>query len=391
MTSAGEGRRASARFTWLGARFRLLSVTVPLRNTPVGRSERCQRPGQPHGEDRAPALGSAHGHRATVGLGHRAHDRQPQAAAAAAVAGLAGEALEHALAHGRRHAGPAVRHLEHDLLAGRGAPTPPPGCPEGVWMSAFSTRLSTSRCRSSGDPWTVRSSPSGSRSSVTSWPERSGAASAHGVAGDRSQVDGATDRCRGARRARRRRRPGPAAAGRRRAVASGATSAARSPRSRPRPRDRAGRRCGRALPPAARGWPGCWSGACAAHGRRRPRTRAGAPARTRSPPGRHRAGGACPPACAASSATSSLASGRGSDFAGSRVRATSRAARVSPAIGRMARRATAKPARKARPGAAEDPQREEEVQPVDGALHAGPRLGVLDERPRRPRSGRGPG
>ena len=51
----------------------------------------------------------------------------------------------------------------------------------------------------------------------------------------------------------------------------------------------------------------------------------------------------------ARSLTSSLATGRGRRWLGSRVRATSRAARVRPAMGAMARRATAKPARKASP------------------------------------------
>ena len=49
---------------------------------------------------------------------------------------------------------------------------------------------------------------------------------------------------------------------------------------------------------------------------------------------------ACPRACGRGPTTSSLASGLGSVTSGSRVRATSRAARVSPAIGRIARRAT---------------------------------------------------
>ena len=49
----------------------------------------------------------------------------------------------------------------------------------------------------------------------------------------------------------------------------------------------------------------------------------------------------------ARSETSSLARDFGSVMSGSRVRATSRAARVSPAIGRIARFATSRPPRKA--------------------------------------------
>ena len=57
-----------------------------------------------------------------------------------------------------------------------------------------------------------------------------------------------------------------------------------------------------------------------------------------------RARAASTPACGASSATSSSASGRGMRTDGSRVRAISRAAAVSSAIGSIARRAVARPA-----------------------------------------------
>ena len=73
-------------------------------------------------------------------------------------------------------------------------------------------------------------------------------------------------------------------------------------------------------------------------------------------------------------------------MSGSRVRATSRAARVSPAIGRMARRATSRPPRKASSVPPRTPKREEQAHAVDRAVEARLGLGVLDvgDAPRRP-------
>ena len=64
---------------------------------------------------------------------------------------------------------------------------------------------------------------------------------------------------------------------------------------------------------------------------------------------------------------------------GSRVRATSRAARVSPAMGRMARRATANPARNARPVPPSMPSARNRCRRPWWSRGCA-RLGVLDER-----------
>ena len=92
----------------------------------------------------------------------------------------------------------------------------------------------------------------------------------------------------------------------------------------------------------------------------------------------------------ARSDTSSLARGLGSVTSGSRVRATSRAARVSPAIGRMARRATNSPPREGEEGAADHAEGEEQAHLVHRARHAALGLPVLDVGERlRPPGGRG--
>ena len=92
---------------------------------------------------------------------------------------------------------------------------------------------------------------------------------------------------------------------------------------------------------AARGWRGCWSAACAARARRRRRTArwrsSAASVSSRAP----RARGASPRASGPSSATSSSARGLGQRARRGRGSAAiSRAAAVSAAIGRIARRPT---------------------------------------------------
>ena len=104
----------------------------------------------------------------------------------------------------------------------------------------------------------------------------------------------------------------------------------------------------RAGPTTARGSRARWSAACAARARRRPRRRAGGAASPRSRARASSSAWSMPSSVRASSATSSSASGWGIRRLGSRVRSISRAAEVSSAMGRMARRATASPASRAR-------------------------------------------
>ena len=81
----------------------------------------------------------------------------------------------------------------------------------------------------------------------------------------------------------------------------------------------------------------------------------------------------------ASSATSSSVSGIGIRREGSRVVATSRAAAVSEAIGRIARPATARPASSCEGGAGEDARTEQEPDPVRGRFERVAIARVLDE------------
>ena len=131
-------------------------------------------------------------------------------------------------------------------------------------------------------------------------------------------------------------------------------------------------------PRAARGWPAPRSAACAARARRRRRTRAGGPASPRSPRAPRRARASIASSVRASSATSSSASGRGI-----------RTRRVARARDRRARRRSARrsaPSRAARwPGRPagraaappRTPRREEQLHAVGRRLHVGQPARVL--------------
>ena len=289
-------------------------------------------------------LGRLERDRAAVRLGHRAHDRQAQARAAAAVAAAADEALEHPLLRAR--AGSRDRRPRRSATASpsvgararRGS-----ACPGGVWRTAFSSRLSTSRCRSSRTPGDDR----------------------------RLGVDRQLVVARPSARARRRPRPAPRPGRSARcgcdALGVGAGQQQQVADQPAHPPRRAQRRLGglgllaaRAPRPAARGWPARWSAACAARGRRRRRTRAGGRASPRSPLRAASSAPSIPSSVRASSATSSSASGWGICRLGSRVRSISRAASVSSTIGRIARAAMASPASSASDRAAEHAEQQED-------------------------------
>src|SRR6185503_285691 len=115
---AGDGRRASNDFTelLLGG----LGGEVSLDQHASGVIGAGRGPYRKGDNEAGPAaLRVPDLHLAPVGGRHGADDRQAEAAAPAGsrVAGASGESLEDALAHVDRHAGAAVRDLEHGPVA----------------------------------------------------------------------------------------------------------------------------------------------------------------------------------------------------------------------------------------------------------------------------------
>ena len=278
------------------------------------------------------------------------------------LAALAGEALEHPLAQVRR----ARRGRGRRPRARRSSPArrteTTTGVPGGVWRKAFSIRLSTRRCRSSAEPSTTGGSPASAGRSSVSVVARGQRLRPRGRRRARPRDE--VDRARAAPGGRRRR--GRAAAGRRPAGASGATSAAPSRRSRRPPRGRAGRRpavellleqlevgedagerraqlvrgVGHELALALQRRLGLAAGGVelAQHVLQRVGQLRHLVLGLRAWGGRWRGRGCAPP--------------RGRRW-------------VRPAIGRIARRATAKPGQERQAGAAEHAEREEEVEAVE--------------------------
>ena len=196
-----------------------------------------------------------------------------QPGALGAVAAAADEAFEHAVRELGRDPGPGVLDDDHRLaVPGRsGGLTRVPG---GVWCTAFSSRLSTSRCSSSRTP-----APRPTRRRSTARDARpSGRSPTRPRSGLAQSVGGGSGRAA--------RRPVPAAAGRPPGGASAAPTGAPP------------RRCRPARPPAPRraapGWPGRWSAVSAARARRRRRTPAGDGACLGAPAGRLQGAGASP-------------------------------------------------------------------------------------------------
>ena len=272
--------------------------------------------------------------RAAMGDGDGVDDRQAEAGASAA--GGVGRALRRGRS-GRR-SGRASRPGCPGPLSATSTSASPPSARRvhrdrralRRVASALSSRLRTRRWRSSGLPsirggrslWMSKRRPPIGR--------RLGAASS--AISARSQR-----RCSARRPASR----WQARAGRRRAGSSAARSAApsRPPRVFAWPGQLS-------RPPAARGWRGRWSAACAARARRRRRTRAAsaAPPRARSAP--------CPASAASAAGFGQLADlvvGRrfGNSPRGVLGGRDFRAVAVSEAIGRIARLASARPARTA--------------------------------------------
>ena len=299
---------------------------------------------------------------AAVGLRDRAHDGQTQARAAATVATAAHEALEHALL-----AAPARSR------APRPRRSAPPRCPSsvvaarirvpgGVWRTAFSSRLSTSRCSSSRTP--VDHGPLGADRQLVALGHRTELACR--LDQHLGQIGRAPRLRRGARR------PGRAAAGRRPAGASAGSSAAP-----PRPSRPARRRAPRS---AARGWPARWSAASAARARRRRRIPAGGRACPGCRCGPSPAPRASPPGSGPARRSRPRPRGGGSGRLASRVRSISRAASVSSTIGRIARAETNRPGDQGRHGPAENPEEQEDLDFGDRVVEIGERERVEQDR-----------
>ena len=177
MTSAGEGRRRRIDNFTVATPSRFRGPALGCTNTLAAGSERV-----------ASAAGRVTTKRAPPPSASPSSTRPPWASVTARtiarprpllplrrrVAVAAGEALEHALAHGRRHARPAVGHLEHGVRRRRGAPRRSPAC-----RPACGSARSRSGCRRGGEgrrpsPFTITGP---GRSSESGWSDDSAPAS----------------------------------------------------------------------------------------------------------------------------------------------------------------------------------------------------------------------
>ena len=298
-----------------------------------------------------------------VGLGHGAHDREPEAGRADAVAGAAEEALEDLVVQLRRDARarrPRRRARPAPLRALDAAPRPP--CPGrcGAARSPSGSAPAGAARRARPSIVDARRAP---RSEI-SWSPATGSSSAAASVTTLGEVDRRVRRLAAGVGAREQQQVGDQPAHPARGAQRGGGGLALLAR--------------RASPRAARGWPAPRSAACAARARRRRRTRAGARASPRSPRAPRRARASIASSVRASSATSSSASGRGI-----RTRRVARAldlARGGGQLGdRLHRAARGGEAGQQRErGAAEHAEAEEQLHAVGGRLRrrrAGARTG----------------
>ena len=241
-----------------------------------------------------------------------------------------------------------------------------------MWISAFSTRLPASRCRSSATP--VDRDRARAGRARAGGPEESARGLLGGLARDRGEVE----RRAAAPRARRRR--ARAAAGRRPGGACAARSAA------PTRPSRAARRASSASSSSrlARMLVSGVRSSCEASATKSRWRSSVASVSSRAAPSSR----SMSSSVLARSDTSSLARGLGSVMSGSRVRATSRAARVRPGDRAHRARATYEAAEEGEQRAAEHAEGEEQADAVDRVVDGRLRLRVLDvgDRLRRPGS-----
>ena len=294
-----------------------------------------------------PSSGSSRRHVPPWESRDRADDREAEAARAAAVAGAAEEALEDLVAQLGRDARarrPRRTRTTSPLRRSTVASTAVPGS---VWRSAFSSRLSVSRCSSSRAPST---SAPGARRDADQVVAGDGLELAGRLGDDLGEVDG---RVRGGaagvgagEQQQVGDQPAHAAAGAQR----GGGGLARLALQLHLEQLEVGQHGGERRAQLVRA--------------RRRRTGAGARASPRSRRAPRRARGACPRACARARTPRRSASGWGMVSDGSRVRSISRAASVSRGIGAIARRGGGEAGEQRERGAAEHAEAEEDADAV---------------------------